>query len=218
MAVRAALPAADSTAAAAIEAPAALAAGIAPSAPRAALPAAAAATFLFLLLPLPYALPLLFSSSPRRRLRLRNGLALCGRRKGAGMRTAWRELLLLTVTGTTRRPLRSPRPRYVDVGLRRALEDPVKTSHHPLGVISIIVALVAIVLVRGIFLGLPLLPRFRTAFLERLSLEVLFLLFFLFQVLCGLLLLCGFAPPLTVDVVLLYRRLRGPSVDRSLCK
>ena len=153
-----------------------------------------------------------------RRLRLRKGPALCWCRKGVGTRTTWRGLLLLTVAGITRCPLRSPHPWYVDVGLWRALEDPVKTSCHPLGVVAIIVALVSIVLVRGIFLGLPLLPRFRTAFLERLSFEVLFLLFFLFQVLCGLLLLCGFAPPLTVDVVLLYRRLRGPSVDRSLCK
>ena len=64
VAVRAALPAADSTAAAASEAPAALAAGVAPIAPRAALPTAAAS-----LLPLPLPLPcalLLSSSSPQR--------------------------------------------------------------------------------------------------------------------------------------------------------
>ena len=111
---------------------------------------------------------------------------------------------MLTVTGITRRPLRSPRPRYVDVGLRQILEDFVEASRHPLGIVTIIITLVAIVLVRGIFLRLSLLPRLRASFLERLPLKVLFLFFSLFQVLCGLLLLCGLAPPLMVDAVLLY--------------
>jgi hypothetical protein len=64
--------------------------------------------------------------------------------------------------------------------LRRALEDSVETSRHPLGVVAIVVALIAVVLIRRFLLGLPLLPRFRTAFLEHLSLEILFLLLLLF--------------------------------------
>jgi len=63
--------------------------------------------------------------------------------------------------------------------LRRTLEDFVETSRHPLGIIAIIIAVVAIVFVRRFLLGLPLLPRLRLAFLERLSLEVLFLLLLL---------------------------------------
>ena len=54
------------------------------------------------------------------------------------------------------------------------------TSRHPLGVIAVVVALVAVILVRRALLTLPLLPRFRSMFLERLLLEILFLLFFLF--------------------------------------
>ena len=62
-----------------------------------------------------------------------------------------------TVAGTARRPLRSPRPWDIDVGLRRALEDSVKMSHHPLGVVAVVVALVAIILVTRVLLGVPVL-------------------------------------------------------------
>ena len=53
-------------------------------------------------------------------------------------------------------------------------------SRHPLRVVTIVVALVAVILVGRVLLGLPLLPRFCSMFLERLPLEILFLLFFLF--------------------------------------
>jgi hypothetical protein len=51
--------------------------------------------------------------------------------------------------------------------------------------------------------------------LQRLTLEIL-LLFLLFQVHCGLLLFRGLSPFVTIDLVLLYWRSRGSSVDRSL--
>ena len=44
-------------------------------------------------------------------------------------------------------PLRDSRPRDVDAGLRRTLEDPVKTGRHPLGVIAVVVTITAIVLI-----------------------------------------------------------------------
>ena len=74
----------------------------------------------------------------------------------------------------------SSRLRDVDVGLRRALEDFVEASRHPLGVVVIVVTLVAVVFIMRFLLGLPLLPRLRVVFLERLSLEILFLLLLLF--------------------------------------
>jgi len=64
---------------------------------------------------------------------------------------------LQTVAGTARRPLRSPRLWDIDVGLRGALEDSVKMSHHPLGVVAVVVALVAIILVTRVLLGVPVL-------------------------------------------------------------
>ena len=91
-------------------------------------------------------------------------------------------------------------------------------SRHPLRVVAVVVSLVAIILVKRVLLELPLRPQFHSTFLERLPLEILFLLFFLFQVICGLLFLCGLASPITIDIILLYRRPRGPSVNRALCE
>ena len=88
--------------------------------------------------------------------------------------------------GPARRPLRGFHPQDVDIGLRRALEDFVETSRHPLGIVAIIITVVAVVFLKRILLGLPLLPRLRAAFLERLPLEVLFLLLLLLEVLYGL--------------------------------
>ena len=53
-------------------------------------------------------------------------------------------------------PPRDSRPRDVDAGLRRALEDPVKTGRHPLGVVAVVITVAAIVLIRGFFLRLPI--------------------------------------------------------------
>jgi hypothetical protein len=64
--------------------------------------------------------------------------------------------------------------------LRWALKDFVEASRHPLRVVAIVITLVAVVFIRRFLLGLPLLPRLRAAFLEHLSLEVLFLLLLLF--------------------------------------
>ena len=122
----------------------------------------------------------------------------------------------MAVTRHARRPLRGSRLRGVDISLWWALEDLVESSRHPLGVIAIIITIVAIVFIRRFLLGLPLLPRLHAAFLERLSLEVLFLRLLLFQVLCGLLFLRRLAPPITIGVILLYTRPQGPSVDRAL--
>ena len=65
---------------------------------------------------------------------------------------------MLTVVGTARRPLRGPRLRGVDVGSRRALEDSIEMSRHPLGVVVVVIALVAVILVGRVLLGLPPLP------------------------------------------------------------
>ena len=59
-------------------------------------------------------------------------------------------------------------------------------------------------------------PRLGSTFLERLLLDVLLLFLLLLCVLYGLMLLHGGMPFLTLGVVLLHRRLRGPSVDRPL--
>ena len=64
----------------------------------------------------------------------------------------------MTVAGPTRRPLRGSHPWDVDVGLRRALEDSVETSRHPLRIIGAVIALVAVILVGRVLLGLPPLP------------------------------------------------------------
>ena len=39
--------------------------------------------------------------------------------------------------------------------LRRALEDPVETGCHPLGVVVVVVTIAAVILVGGFFLRLP---------------------------------------------------------------
>ena len=68
----------------------------------------------------------------------------------------------------------------VGIGSRWTLKDPVKTGRHPLGVVAVIVTIATIVLIRGLFLRFPPLPGFRSARLQRLALEVLLLLLFLF--------------------------------------
>jgi len=64
--------------------------------------------------------------------------------------------------------------------LRRTLEDFVKASRHPFGVIAIIITVVAIVFIGRFLLGFPSLPQLRASFLECLPLEVLLLLLLLF--------------------------------------
>jgi len=64
--------------------------------------------------------------------------------------------------------------------LRRALEDFVEASRHPLGVVAIVITVVAVVFIRRFLHGFPPLTRLRVAFLERLPLEVLLLLLLIF--------------------------------------
>ena len=54
--------------------------------------------------------------------------------------------------------LRRPHPWDVDIASRRTLEDLIEMRRHPLGVITIIIAVSAIVVAGGIFLRLPPLP------------------------------------------------------------
>jgi hypothetical protein len=93
-----------------------------------------------------------------------------------------------------------------------ALHGPIEASRHPIGIIIVVVA---IVFIGGLLLRLPLVPRLGSTFLERLPLEAL-LLFLLFRILYGLMLLRGGAPFLVLGVILLHRSLRGPSVSRPL--
>ena len=89
------------------------------------------------------------------RLRAGDGPTLRRHRGGVGARTARRGLPLLTITGSARRPLRTSLLRNIDVGLRRTLEDFVKTSRHPLGVIAITITVVAVVFIGSFLLGFP---------------------------------------------------------------
>ena len=73
-------------------------------------------------------------------------------------------------------PLWGSRLQGVDVGLRRTLEDPVKTGRHPPGVVVVVVTIATIVLIGGLFLRLPPLSGLRSARLQRLALEILLLL------------------------------------------
>jgi len=150
------------------------------------------------------------------RLGAGDGPTLRRRTRGISARMARRGLPPLAIAGPTRRPLRGSRPWDDDVGLRRALEDSVETGRHPLRVVAAVVALVAVVLVGRVLLRLPPLPGLRSTCLQRLSLEILLLFLLLFRVLCGLLLLRGLTPLVVIDIILLYRRIRGSSVDRSL--
>ena len=72
------------------------------------------------------------------------------------MGTAWRRLPPLTFTRPAWRPLWDSRLWDIDAGLGRALEDPVETGRHSLGIIAVVVTIAAIVLVGGFFLRLPL--------------------------------------------------------------
>ena len=95
-----------------------------------------------------------------------------GRRLGAADILTWRRLWrsvgtgmvrgrlpLLTFTRPAWRPLRDFRPRDVDAGLRRALEDPIETGRHSLRIVAVVVTIAAIILIGGFFFGLPPLPR-----------------------------------------------------------
>jgi len=86
----------------------------------------------------------------------------------------------MAVAGSARHPLWGSRPSNVNVGLRRALEDLVETSHHPLRIAAAIITLVAVVLVGRVLLGFPPLPGFCPTRLQRLSLKILFLFLLLF--------------------------------------
>ena len=78
----------------------------------------------------------------------------CWGNVGAG--ATWRRLPLLTLARPAWRPLWDSRPRDVDAGLRRALEDLVETGRHPLRIVIVVVTIAAIVLIGGFFLRLPL--------------------------------------------------------------
>ena len=77
-------------------------------------------------------------------------------------------------------PLWGSRPWGVNVALRWTLENPIKTGRHPLGVIAVVVTIAAVVLIGGLFLRLLPMSRLRPACLQRLALEILFLLLLLF--------------------------------------
>ena len=51
-------------------------------------------------------------------------------------------------------------PQGVDVASRRTLKDPVKARRHPLGIVTVVIAVPAIILTRGFFFRLPPLPGF----------------------------------------------------------
>jgi len=106
-------------------------------------------------------------------------------------------------------------PRGVDVASRRTLEDAVEARRHPLGVIAVLI-IITIIVAGGLFLRLPPLPGFRSTRLQCLAVEVFLFLPFLLRVLAGLQLLGGLAPRVTVDLVLLYWRPRGPDINPSL--
>ena len=105
---------------------------------------------------------------------------MSGRRRRISTRAALWRLPLQTVVRSTRRPRGSSHTRRVDVSSRWALKDSVEVSRHRLGIVAFVVALVPIIIIKRILLGLPVLPQFRVTFLERLPLDILFLLFFSF--------------------------------------
>jgi len=73
----------------------------------------------------------------------------------------WRRRRRIVSTGAVRSAwtlLSRPHLWDVDIGSRRALEDPVETRRHPLGVIAVVIAVSAIVFAGGFFLRLPPLP------------------------------------------------------------
>jgi len=70
-------------------------------------------------------------------------------------------------------------PRGVDVTSRRTLEDPVEVRRHPLGLVTIVIAVSAVILTRGYFFRLPPLPGLGSTRLQRLAVEILLLLLFL---------------------------------------
>jgi len=85
----------------------------------------------------------------RGRLVVRDGLTW--RRRGRGVnvgavRSAW-PLLLCSCPGV------------VDVASRQTLEDPVEARRHPLGVVTVIIAVSTVILTGGFFFRLPPLPR-----------------------------------------------------------
>jgi len=95
-----------------------------------------------------------------------------GRRLGAGDIPTWRRLWRSVDAGMAGgrlpplifarpawRPFRDFRPQDVDAGLRRALEDPIETGRHSLGIVAVVVTIVAIILIGGFFFRLPPLPR-----------------------------------------------------------
>ena len=116
----------------------------------------------------------------RGRLGARDGPTPPKRGRGISMGAARRRLPLLPLKRPARPLLWRSRPRSVGISTRQTLEDPVEPRRHPLRVVAAVVAVAAIVLIRGLFLRLPHLPGFRSARLQRLALEVLFLLIFLF--------------------------------------
>jgi hypothetical protein len=76
--------------------------------------------------------------------------------RSVGVGTAWGRLPPLTFMRPAWRPLRDLHPRDVDAGLRRALEDSIKTGRHSLGIVAVVVTIAAIILNGGFFFRLPL--------------------------------------------------------------
>ena len=104
----------------------------------------------------------------------------------------------------------------IDVISRGALEEPIETRRHPLGVVATLV--VVVVIVGRFFLRLPPLPGFGSTRLQCLALEILLLLPLFRGVLGRLRLLGGLASFVAIDLVLLYWRPRGPDVNPALPK
>jgi hypothetical protein len=122
--------------------------------------------------------------------------------------------------GTTR-PARTLPRRFrlggTDVIPRGALEEPIKTRRHPLGVVATLVVVVVVV-VGGFFLRLPPLPGFGSTHLQCLAVEIFLLLPLFRGVLGRLRLLGGLASFVAIDLVLLYWRPRGPDINPTLPK
>ena len=108
----------------------------------------------------------------------RDGLTLSRRRRDVSTGATRGQLPLLPLKRPAWSLFWCSRPRGIGVGTRRTLEDPVETGRHSLRIVAI-VAIIALILIMGLFLRFPPLPGFRSAHLQRLVIEVIFLLLFL---------------------------------------
>ena len=109
-----------------------------------------------------------------------------------------------------------PHTRCFYVAPRQVIEDPIEASRNPLRILAVIAIITLIILVRGVLLRLPPHLDLARRSVSACRSRFFFLVFFLLRILCEFLLLDGSTSLLAVDIVLLYRRLHGPKVDRSL--